>query len=63
MEQAECFRTLRAYINDTGRMTEQISHRAREEERVGGVRRTVWRNKIISVEAVKDIMNKISSCL
>ena len=59
MEQVECFRYLGTDIHENGRMGEEIGHRVREGERVGGALRAVWRNKGMSVGAMRGMYEAI----
>ena len=59
MEQIECFRYLGIDIHESGRMGKEIGHRVREGERAGGVLTAIWRNKGMSVGAMKEIYEAI----
>ena len=53
MEQVKCFRYLGTAIQENGRMGKEIRHRVREGERVGGALKTIWRNKGMSIGAMR----------
>ena len=55
MEQVECFRYLGTDLHESGRMDAEIGHRVREGEKIGGALRAVWRNKRMSMDAVKGL--------
>ena len=59
MEQVECFRYLGTDIHENGKLNEEIGHRVREGEKVGGALRAVWRNKKMSVKAMKGMYEAI----
>lgn len=51
MGQTECSRYFSVGVYVTVSMNEEISHRLRDEERLGGALRTVQRHNRMSVEA------------
>lgn len=53
------FKYLSADTHDSGRMNEEISHEVKEMEQLRGILRTAHRNKLISVEAVKEMYETI----
>ena len=59
MEQVQCFRYLGSDIHECGGMNEEFGHRAREGEKVGGALRAVWRNKRMSMEAMRGMYESI----
>ena len=59
MEQVRSYRYLGTDIHESGRMEEEIGHRVREGERVGGALRAVWRGKKMSVEAMRGMYEAI----
>ena len=59
MEQVECFRYLGTDIHENGRMGKEIGHRVREGERVGGALRAMWRNKGMSIGAMRGMYEAI----
>lgn len=53
MEQAECFRYLGSDMHESGRMNEETGHRVTAGEKVEGALRAVWRNKRMTMDAMK----------
>ena len=59
MKQVECYRYLGTDIHESGRMEEEIAHKVREGEKVGGALRAVWRGKNMSVKAMRGMYEAI----